>query len=213
MPEGGAFSVEPKKGQSVSISGKRLSGMTYEYTVSVLAPDGVTLGTSTYRVLYLTSKTQDATLQGIKVNGKDVEGFDPSKRGYKVSVPDVAKAMVTPVFDRTLGQTVDTKRDGDVVTISVTSADGLNTVEYKVTLVSGAVAMSKDLARTGADVALVMAAAGALVTAGVGLTLAARRRGKKTATEAVTETEVKNETATEAVTEAVTETEAENGNE
>lgn len=107
--------------------------------------------------------------------------------------------MVTPVFDRTLGQTVDTKRDGDVVTISVTSADGLNTVEYKVTLVSGAVAMSKDLARTGADVALVMAAAGALVTAGVGLTLAARRRGKKTATEAVTE--------------AVTETEAENGNE
>ena len=117
--------------------------------------------------------------------------------------------MVTPVFDRTLGQTVDTKRDGDVVTISVTSADGLNTVEYKVTLVSGTVAMSKDLARTGADVALVMAATGALVTAGVGLTLAARRRGKKTATEAVTETEVKNETATE----AVTETEAENGNE
>lgn len=207
MPEGGAFSVEPKKGQSVSISGKRLSGMTYEYTVSVLAPDGVTLGTSTYRVLYLTSKTQDATLQGIKVNGKDVEGFDPSKRGYEVSVPDVAKAMVTPVFDRTLGQTVDTKRDGDVVTISVTSADGLNTVEYKVTLVSGAVAMSKDLARTGADVALVMAAAGALVAAGVGLSLAARRRGKKAATEA--ETEVKNETKAEAENRA----ENENGNE
>ncbi|MGE8660607.1 hypothetical protein [Bifidobacterium longum] len=122
-------------------------------------------------------------------------------------MPDVAKAMVTPVFDRTLGQTVDTKRDGDVVTISVTSADGLNTVEYKVTLVSGAVAMSKDLARTGADVALVMAAAGALVAAGVGLSLAARRRGKKAATEA--ETEVKNETKAEAENRA----ENENGNE
>lgn len=115
--------------------------------------------------------------------------------------------MVTPVFDRTLGQTVDTKRDGDVVTISVTSADGLNTVEYKVTLVSGAVAMSKDLARTGADVALVMAAAGALVAAGVGLSLAARRRGKKAATEA--ETEIKNETKAEAENRA----ENENGNE
>ena len=119
--------------------------------------------------------------------------------------------MVTPVFDRTLGQTVDTKRDGDVVTISVTSADGLNTVEYKVTLISGAVAMSKDLARTGADVALVMAAAGALVAAGVGLSLAARRRGKKAATEAEneTETEVKNETKAEAENRA----ENENGNE
>lgn len=208
VPEGGAFSVEPKKGQSVSISGKRLSGMTYEYTVSVLALDGVTLGTSTYRVLYLTPKTQDATLQGIKVNGKDVEGFDPSKREYTVSVPDVAKAMVTPVFDRTLGQTVDTKRDGDVVTISVTSADGLNTVEYKVTLVSNAVAMSKDLAQTGADVALAVAAASALVAAGVGLSLAARRRGKK----AETETEVETEAEAEAETGAENRAENENGN-
>lgn len=183
VPEGGAFSVEPKKGQSVSVSGKRLSGMTYEYTVSVLAPDGVTLGTSTYRALYLTSKTQDATLQGIKVNGKDVEGFDPSEHGYTVSVPDAAKAMVTPVFDRTLGQSVDTKRDGNVVTTSVTSADGLNTVEYKVTLVSGVAAMAKDLAQTGADVALSAAAASALVAAGAGLTFVARRRGKKAASE------------------------------
>lgn len=211
VPEGGAFSVEPKKGQSVSVSGKRLSGMTYEYTVSVLAPDGVTLGTSTYRVLYLTSKTQDATLQGIKVNGKDVEGFDPSKHEYTVSVPDVAKAMVTPVFDRTLGQTVDTKRDGNVVTISVTSADGLNTVEYKVTLVSNAVAMSKDLARTGADVALVAAAACVLVAAGVGLSLAARRRGKKAEDEGEAEAENDAETATEDKDKA--ETEAESGNE
>lgn len=120
--------------------------------------------------------------------------------------------MVTPVFDRTLGQTVDTKRDGDVVTISVTSADGLNTVEYKVTLISGAVAMSKDLARTGADVALVMAAAGALVAAGVGLSLAARRRGKKAATEAENETETEAETEVKNETKAEAENRAENEN-
>ena len=85
-----------------------------------------------------------------------------------------------------------------MVTISVTSADGLNTVEDKVTLVSSAVAMGKDLARTGADVALFAATAGALVAVGVGLSLAARRRGKKTETGAEAENEAENKAENEA---------------
>ena len=73
-----------------------VKGMTYEYTVSVLAPDGHTFARYRYTVTYITPATHSSRLTGIKVSGKTIHGFDPSWLSYDVNVVNVNKWTVAP---------------------------------------------------------------------------------------------------------------------
>ena len=84
-----------------------VKGMTCEYTVSVLAPDGHTFARYRYTVTYITPATHSSRLTGIKVSGKPISGFDPARLSYDVSVADVNRWTIVPQYDRTLGVTVD----------------------------------------------------------------------------------------------------------
>lgn len=199
IPQGGAFSYEPKAGQSVSVSSRLVKGMTYEYTVSVLAPDGRTFARHHYTVTYITPATHSARLTGIKVNGKPISGFDPARLSYDVSVADVNRWTIVPQYDRTLGVTVVTSKDGRTATITVASADGLVKTVYTVHAHGPAVAPAAEgegeadgtgvtvddepvLAETGSDVHRPVTAMLAAFMMGMGGLLFRRRtRGRHAA--------------------------------
>lgn len=131
IPEGGTFAYEPKNGQSATVTVAH-EGMTYTYTVNVLAPDGSTFAQHTYTVTYITAATHKAQLTGILVDGTAVNGFDPAKHEYAASVNDPDEWMVSPQYDKASGMTVSTEKKGADATITVTSGDGLVKTTYKV---------------------------------------------------------------------------------
>lgn len=131
IPEGGTFAYEPKNGQSATVTVAH-EGMTYTYTVNVLAPDGSTFAQHTYTVTYITAATHKAQLTGILVDGTAVKGFDPARHEYNASVNDPDEWMVSPQYDKASGMTVSTEKKGADATITVTSGDGLVKTTYKV---------------------------------------------------------------------------------
>lgn len=131
IPEGGTFAYTPKNGQSATVTVAH-EGMTYTYTVNVLAPDGSTFAQHTYTVTYITAATHKAQLTGILVDGTAVKGFDPARHEYNASVNDPDEWMVSPQYDKASGMTVSTEKKGADATITVTSGDGLVKTTYKV---------------------------------------------------------------------------------
>lgn len=160
IPEGGAFSYEAKAGQSVSVSSRKVSGMTYEYTVSVLSPDASAFKQYTYTVVFLTPATHKAELTGIMVDGTAVPHFDAATHEYSVSVSNASQWTVVPQYDKLTGMSVKTVKDGATATITAISADGLATSTYTVHVTQkaiagdGTVGVSEDgnLASTGSSV-------------------------------------------------------------
>lgn len=133
IPEGGTFAYTPKNGQSATVTVAH-EGMTYTYTVNVLAPDGATFAQHTYTVTYITAATHKAQLTGILVDGTAVNGFDPAKHEYAASVNDPDEWMVSPQYDKVSGMTVSTEKKGADATITVTSGDGLVKTTYSLTV-------------------------------------------------------------------------------
>ena len=133
IPEGGTFAYTPKNGQSATVTVAH-EGMTYTYTVNVLAPDGATFARHTYTVTYITAATHKAQLTGILVDGTAVNGFDPAKHEYAASVNDPDEWMVSPQYDKASGMTVSTEKKGADATITVTSGDGLVKTTYSLTV-------------------------------------------------------------------------------
>lgn len=133
IPEGGTFAYEPKNGQSATVTVAH-EGMTYTYTVNVLAPDGSTFAQHTYTVTYITAATHKAQLTGILVDGTAVKGFDPARHEYNASVNDPDEWMVSPQYDKASGMTVSTEKKGADATITVTSGDGLVKTTYSLTV-------------------------------------------------------------------------------
>ena len=132
IPEGGTFSYEAKSGQAATVN-VRNTGMTYTYTVTVLPQDtGGFPQQHTFTVTYLTEATHKAELTGIAVDGTLVGGFDPAKHEYSVAVNDPNQWVVSPQYDKTTGMSVTTSKEGADATITVTSGDGLVSVDYKV---------------------------------------------------------------------------------
>lgn len=190
IPDGGAFSYEAKAGQNVSASSKRVSGMTWQYTLSVMAPDMRTVKATTLTVTYITPATHQAALTGIQVNGQAVPGFNASTHDYTVKVRNLKAWTVLPVFDKSTGMSATVRKTGDKAVIAVVSADGLVTTTYTVTAVQdpaatgngsgvrlGGAAGDGKLAQTGADITPLAASAIVLTvlgTAGIGLS-----RGKQ----------------------------------
>lgn len=182
IPEGGTFAYTPKNGQSATVTVAH-EGMTYTYTVNVLAPDGATFAQHTYTVTYITAATHKAQLTGILVDGTAVNGFDPAKHEYAASVNDPDEWMVSPQYDKVSGMTVSTEKKGADATITVTSGDGLVKTTYKVHVTrkpfGGNGNNALGLASTGVGGGTVAFLSMVLMAMGTVLGLVARRRQRE----------------------------------
>lgn len=169
IPEGGAFAYEPKNGQSATVTVSH-EGMTYMYTVNVLAQDGYAFAQHTYKVTYITQPTHLAQLTGILVDGTSVNGFDPAKREYTAAVNDPNEWMISPQYDKTTGMSVSTEKNGSDAIITVTSGDGLEKAVYKVhvtkKLLGGDGNSAMGLAETGVGASVLSWIVGILIILG-----------------------------------------------
>lgn len=189
IPEGGTFSYETKVGQSAVASSSH-KGMTYTYTVSVLSPDGNTFTQHDYTVTYITAATHKAELTGISVDGKLINGFDPNKTSYEVSVDNPDKWTVVGQYDKDSGMSITINKNGADATLTVTSGDGLVSKDYKIhatkKLFGGAgTAGVSDLAQTGVNTGIIGIVIVALLAVGGILTVAVKRLGKRNAVKRV----------------------------
>lgn len=173
IPEGGTLAYESYEGQAVNATGVRSHGMTWDYDVSVLAADHETYGSTTLHVTYITAETNVAYLTGIKVDGKAIDRFDPSKTEYSVQVADPTQYVVTPQFDKMTGMSVSTHKTDSEAVVTATSADGLEKAVYTVH-----VSKAPLLASTGVRAGIAAAVVVVLAAIAAALGLASRRKGK-----------------------------------
>lgn len=174
VPEGGVFAYKSYDGQTVDVTSARKGGMTWTYSIGVLASDGRTYAVRDVTVTYLTAATHKAELTGIKADGRLVSGFDPKRLEYTVKVGNADRYVITPVFDKTTGMSVTVHKDGRTVTLTVTSADGLVKTVYTVHVEEDAALAA--LSSTGKGVGPAAAIAALLAMLGIGVGVASRRR-------------------------------------
>ena len=174
VPEGGVFAYESYDGQTVDVTSARKGGMTWTYSIGVLASDGRTYAVRDVTVTYLTAATHKAELTGIKADGRLVSGFDPKRLEYTVKVGNADRYVITPVFDKTTGMSVTVHKDRRTVTLAVTSADGLVKTVYTVHVEEDAALAA--LSSTGKGVGPAAAIAALLAMLGIGVGVASRRR-------------------------------------
>lgn len=169
IPEGGILSWSSYAGQVVQPTVERDHGMTFRYELGVLSKDGTKYATRVLTVTYLTADTHRAELTGIKVDGRDVAGFDPKTMEYDVRVDNPERYVVTPSFDKMTGMSLTVHKTASQAVIKVTSADGLTQATYTLDV------SKATLADTGTGVGL-----GSLIfllAAGAVGSLLSRRRG------------------------------------
>lgn len=171
IPEGGTYSYEPKVGQSATVTSTR-SGMTYTYTVNVLAADGTSFAQHVYTATYITPQTHAAQLTGIVVDGAPVSGFNADKLDYTVRVNDPAQWTLVAQYDKDSGMSVKIDKNGADATLTVTSGDGLVSRTYKVHAErklfggAGTVGVGGELANTGMGIGAISALFVALLAGG-----------------------------------------------
>ena len=107
----------------------------------------------------------------MSVDGRDVDGFSPDRLEYTVGVANPERYVVTPSWDKQTGMSVTKHVDGADTTLTVTSADGLTSVVYRVH-----VEYDAGLAATGAGVTGVIMIAVAAVLAAAGTWFASRHK-------------------------------------
>lgn len=169
IPEGGLLSWSSYAGQVVQPTVERDHGMTFRYELGVLSKDGTKYATRVLTVTYLTADTHRAELTGIKVDRRDVAGFDPKTMEYDVRVDNPERYVVTPSFDKMTGMSLTVHKTASQAVIKVTSADGLTQATYTLDV------SKATLADTGTGVGL-----GSLIfllAAGAVGSLLSRRRG------------------------------------
>lgn len=176
IPEGGVLAWQAYPGQTVEANGTRVSGMTWKYTIGVLAADQQTYGTKDVTVTFITQATSKAVLDGVKVDGKPINGFNPATHEYEIRVANPDKYTVTPLFDKDSGMSVQVEKTSTLATITVVSADGRVKTVYKLHVAkqSGLDAVKtllqgdpSELAATGSPILIVTIAAVAAVLAGL----------------------------------------------
>lgn len=183
IPQGGAIAYKAKTGQAVSTASRKVKGMTYEYTLTILPTDhSKPVGQATLTVTYITDATHAAELTGITVNGHALDGFQPGRHEYTATVADTTQWTVTPQWDKLSGMTVSTSKTGDTAAITVTSGDGLVKTVYTVhaakSILPGAGTTGvggTTLPSTGSTVRGLLAGTLATLTAGVAALMTGRR--------------------------------------
>ncbi|MCH3974405.1 MAG: cadherin-like beta sandwich domain-containing protein [Bifidobacterium tibiigranuli] len=190
IEEGGTFAYSSYAGQTIAASVRKIAQMRYEYTLSILAPDGVTFARHTYTVTYLTEATHRVSVTGILVDNKEISGFDPSRHEYDATVETLDHWTVNATFDKTSGMSITIHKEHAQAVITAVSADGLTRETYTVRVHVAAIGAGEngavqgaELANTGSNVRLpLFAAIGGtiigLLLLGVGV-LRRRRSGKE----------------------------------
>lgn len=178
IPEGGTFAYASKQGQIVQVSESKVRGMSWRYTLNILAPDGVTLSNPApaFTVTYLTRATHEAAITSIIVDGRAIDGFDPSKHEYTAQVDNIDHWTASADFDKSTGMGVTIHKDHDKATITATSADGLTKSTYTLKVSEKPLTLNRagidgatveGLASTGADTASMISVVAVLLAAGV----------------------------------------------
>lgn len=178
IPEGGTFAYASKQGQIVQVSESKVRGMSWRYTLNILAPDGVTLANPApaFTVTYLTRATHEAAITSIIVDGRAIDGFDPSKHEYTAQVDNIDHWTASADFDKSTGMGVTIHKDHDKATITATSADGLTKSTYTLKVSEKPLTLNRagidgatveGLASTGADTASMISVVAVLLAAGV----------------------------------------------
>lgn len=194
IPESGTFAYASRQGQTVQVSETKVKGMTWRYTLNVLAPDGVTLANPapTFTVTYLTRATHEAAITAIIVDGRAISGFDPAKHEYTAQVDNIDHWTVNADFDKSTGMGVIIHKDRAKATITATSADGLATAAYTLRVGEKPLALNRSgadgatvegLASTGVNTSSLISVVAVLLAAGVACLAAGLtrrlRRGKR----------------------------------
>lgn len=108
--------------------------------VVVTAEDGVTTKDYTINFTVEIPKDTDAYLKNISIDGKVLEGFDPSKKAYTITLPSgTTKIPVVSAEAAKAIETVKITQAGTVngtATIKVTAEDGVTTNVYSVKFVA-----------------------------------------------------------------------------
>lgn len=187
IPEGGKFSYAAKIGQNASVSVAKEQGMTYRYTVTVLPADPFKAPAQhVYEVTYITASTHKAELTGIVVDGQNIQDFSSDKHEYEVSVNDPNQWVLSPQYDKLTGMSVKTVENGADKTVTVTSADGLVSVDYKVHATQklfggeGTVGTNgtTNLAQTGMQIGIIAGVVAVLLAVAGAFAVLGRRRRK-----------------------------------
>ncbi|GFP74474.1 PA14 domain-containing protein [Clostridium fungisolvens] len=136
VPEINAVVKDSGKAVAVVTKPEALPGTA---KIVVTAEDGVTIKTYTINFTVQIPKDTDATLKSISIDGKNLEGFDPSKKEYSITLPSGTTKI--PVVSTEATKTVETVNitQADTVngtaTIKVTAEDGVTTNVYTVKFV------------------------------------------------------------------------------
>ncbi len=127
--------VEAEDGQTFSVANP--ASLPGAATVTVTAPDGAT--TQTYTINYTVGVLKDNTLTDIRVNGKTITGFSPTKNSYVVELP--MGTVDDPVIEYTTAYpsehvvVVDNQGLNGTSTIKVTPRGTTNTRTYSLRFV------------------------------------------------------------------------------
>lgn len=181
IPERGVFAYETFKGQTVRIQSGRSKGMTWTYTLGVLAPDQHSYASHSYTVTYVTAVTSKAELTGITVDGKPVDGFKPETVEYTVKVDDPNRYVASAQWDKQSGMSVTKHVNGDTTLLTATSADGLHSRTYTIHAVkkSSMDQTVESLAETGATVGLAAVIMVVLTVVGAGIAVFTHHERRK----------------------------------
>ncbi|MFR2313434.1 MAG: hypothetical protein ACLS6O_00045 [Bifidobacterium sp.] len=108
IPEGGTFAYASKQGQIVQVSESKVRGMSWRYTLNISCPGrrDPRQPRSAFTVTYLTRATHEAAITSIIVDGKTIDGFDPSKHEYTAQVDNIDHWTASADFDKSTGMGV-----------------------------------------------------------------------------------------------------------
>ncbi len=147
----GAGKLTNSQNKTATFPGRRLTGDEITInkgavgevtTLTVKSGDGSK--TMTYKIRFVKQASSNAYLAGIKVDGKDKEGFNPYVADVEVVLPygTTAVPVIEPIGQDN-GQSYvinDAKTLNDVTTVKVTAADGKTTrtytIRFKIALLS-----------------------------------------------------------------------------
>lgn len=130
IPEDGVFAYASYAGQIVQPGIEKVKGMTWRYTLNVLAPDGVSFASHVMTVTYVTEATSRARLTAVMVDNVRLPDFDPSRFDYRARVNDLDHWTVGVDFDKLSGMSVTIHKEREQATITAVSADGLHSAVY-----------------------------------------------------------------------------------
>lgn len=119
---------------------------------------------------------REAAITSIIVDGRAIDGFDPSKHEYTAQVDNIDHWTASADFDKSTGMGVTIHKDHDKATITATSADGLTKSTYTLKVSEKPLTLNRagidgatveGLASTGADTASMISVVAVLLAAGV----------------------------------------------